>query len=131
MQKRHFNVITILAIAVAVMVFGPVAAGTVWSPGIYGIGYGSVSWPSQDVSTTKEVVQLGGSASQASPQKITVAAVQLGSYSNLVSSQIPASGSVQLSGYYENMGNYKNILFRPILGGNFGSAGGAGGCCGG
>lgn len=109
------------------IVFGPSAAGTFWSPGIYGLGYGSVSWSSQDVSTTKEVVQLGGSGSQASPQKTTVEAVQLGNYSNNVSSQMPTSGSVQLSGFHENMGNYKNIYYRPILGGSFGSAG-AGGC---
>ncbi|GEM_PF-603031 len=151
LPKRHFDLKTIMAIAVAMMVFGPVAAATVWGPGTYGLGYGSVSWSSQDVSANKEVVQLGGYGSQASLKESTVAAMQLGNNSSQVSSQeqtaatvqlgsggsqlssqAPASGAVQLSGYHDNMGSYTNIFYPSImLGGTFGSAGGGGGCCSG
>ena len=139
-----------MVIAVVVTVFGPLAAATVWSPGTYGLEHGSVSWPSQTVIANQEVVQLGGTAGQASLQEQTVAAVelegngsqlssqeqtaatvQLGSGSQL-STQAPASGAVQLSGYYENMGSYTNIFYPSImLGGTFSSSGGSGGCCGG
>jgi hypothetical protein len=46
-----------------------------------------------------------------------------------LSTQAPASGSVQLSGYFENMGSYTNVYYSSImLGGTFGASGG--GCCG-
>ena len=148
MPKGQIDVKVIIVIAFAMMVFGPLAAATVWSPGTYGLGYGSVSWPSQTVSANQDVVQLGGTAGQASLQEQTVAAVQLGNNSGQVtsqeqtvatvqlgsggqlSSQAPASGSVQLSGYHDNMGSYTNIFYPSImLGGTFGASGGGG--CGG
>lgn len=135
-------------IAFAMMVFGPLAAATVWSPGTYGLERGSVSLPSQQVSADQEVVQLGGTASQtsqqkqtteavqlggngspSSPEEQTAATVQLGSTSQL-STQAPVSGTVQLSGYFENMGSYTNILYPSLmLGGTFGSSGGSGCGC--
>jgi hypothetical protein len=140
-----------MVIAVAVMISGPLAAATVWSPGSYGLEHGSVSWPFQTVSANQEVVQLGGTTGQASVQEQTVAAMQLGNNSSQVSSQeqtaatvqlgsgggqlslqAPASGGVQLSGYYDNMGSYTNIFYPSImLGGTFSSSGGSGSCCGG
>lgn len=138
-----------MAIAIAVTAFGTLASATVWSPGIYGLGHDSVSWPSQQVSSDQEVVQLGGTAGQtsqqeqtglsaqlgsdgspSSPQEEAVAAVQLGSSSHL-GTKTTASGAVQLSGYFDNMESYTNIFYPSImLGGTFGNSGGGGcGCC--
>jgi len=136
-----------IAIAVAVTVFGSLAAATVWSPGVYGLERGSFSLPSQQVGSNQEVVQLGGTSSQASQQEQTTEAVQLGGNgspsgsqqqtaatvqlgsSSQLSTQAPVSGAVQLSGYHENMGSYTNIFYPSImLGGTFGSSGGSGGC---
>lgn len=139
-----------MAIAITVTVFGTLAAATAQSPGVYGLEHGSVSWPSQQVSSDQEIVQLGGNAGQtglqeqtgslaqlgsdgssSSSQEQAVAAVQLGSSSQL-GTQKPASGTVQLSGYFDNMESYTNIFYSSImLGGSFGSSGGGGcGCCG-
>lgn len=127
MQKGQIDVKIVTVIAFAMMVFGPLAAATVWSPGTYGSGYGSVSWPSQTVSANQDVVQLGGTAGQLSSQEQTAATVQLGSVGSQLSSQAPASGAVQLSGYFENMGSYTNVYYSSImLGGTFGSSGGSG-----
>jgi hypothetical protein len=131
LPKGQIKVKTVIAIAFAMMVVGPLASATVWGVGTFGLGSGSVSWSSQDVSANGDVVQLGGSGSQANLKEPTVAAVHLGNSGGQVSSQTPASGALQLSGYYENMGNYKNIYYSAMmLGGTF-SSGGHGGCCGG
>jgi hypothetical protein len=131
LTKGQIIVNAMMVIAVAVTVFGSLAAATVWSPGTYGLERGSFSLPSQQVGSNQEVVQLGGTSSQASSQEQTAATVQLGSSSQL-STQVPVSGAVQLSGYFENMGSYTNIFYPSImLGGTFGSSGGSGcGCCG-
>ncbi len=148
MSKGQIIVNAMIAIAVAVTVFGSLAAATVWSPGVYGLERGSVSLPSQQVGANQEVVQLGGTAGQASQQEQTTEAVQLGGTSspsspeeqtaatvqlgssNQLSTQAPVSGAVQLSGYFENMGSYTNILYPSImLGGTFGSSGGSGCGC--
>jgi hypothetical protein len=140
-----------IVIAVALMVFGPLAAATVWSSGTYGFDAGSVTWPSKSASAVEGATQLGGTAGQASVQEQTAAMVQLGSSGGQLSSQgqtaatvqlgssggqlgsqAPASGAVQLSGYHDNMGSYTNIFYPSImLGGTFGASGGSGcGCCG-
>jgi hypothetical protein len=131
LTKGQIIVNAMMVIAVAVTVFGSLAAATVWSPGTYGLERGSFSLPSQQVGSNQEVVQLGGTSSQASSQEQAAATVQLGSSSQL-STQAPVSGAVQLSGYFENMGSYTNIFYPSImLGGTFGSSGGSGcGCCG-
>jgi hypothetical protein len=136
-------------IALAMMVFGPMAAATVWSSGSYGFESGSVTWPTKEVSV-QGVTKLGGTAGQASvedqtasavelgnnsshwaSEELTVAMVQLGSGGSSMSAQAPASGTVQLGGYYDNMGSYTNIFYTSkMLGGTFSSSGG--GCaCGG
>lgn len=138
-----------MVIAVAVTVFGSLAAATVWSPGTYGLERGSFSLPSQQVSADQEVVQLGGTSGQASSQEQTTEAVQLGGNdspsgsqqqaaatvqlgsTSQLSTQAPVSGTVQLSGYFENMGSYTNVLYPSLmLGGTFGSSGGSCGSCG-
>jgi len=165
--QTEVKIITLIALAM-MMVFGPVAAATVWSSGSYGLEAGSVTWPTKDVSV-QGVTKLGGASRQASledqtasamglgnnsiqvisqgdgalfhlgnnssqvaSQEETATMVQLGIGGGSVSAQAPASGTVQLSGYYNNMGSYMNI-FYPInmLGGTFSSSGGGGcGCCG-
>lgn len=135
-----------IVIAVAVMVFGPMAAATVWSSGSYGFDSGSVTWETMGVGSeavtqlggtagqantleqTAEMVQLGSNGNQASTQEQNVATVQLGSSGGQASTQASASGILQLSGYYENMGSYTNVYYPSImLGGTFGGSGG-GGC---
>ncbi len=137
-----------MVIAVAMTVFGPLAAATVWSPAIHGLEHGSVSWPFQDAGAGEGIVQLGGASGQASLQKQTVETVDLGGNGSQLtlqeqtaatvklgsgsqsSTQAPVAGAVQLSGYHDNMGSYTNIFYPSImLGGTFGSSGG-GGCCG-
>lgn len=138
-----------ILVAVALMVFGPLAAATIWSSGSYGFETGSVMWQAKNGNTvegvtqlggsagqasvqeqTSEIVQLGGTFSQASSQGQTAAVVQLGSSGGQASSQATATGGLQLSGYFENMGSYTNIYYpSTMLSGSFGSAG-SGGCCG-
>lgn len=146
MSYGQIDVKIMTVIALAMMVFGPMAAATTWSSGSYGFDSGSVTWATTGVSS-EAVTQLGGTAGQASTvgntasavglgndssqvsQEETAATVQLGSGVSSVSAQAPASGTVQLSGYYDNMGGYTNI-FYPIkmLGGTFSSSGGGCGC---
>lgn len=146
MPNGQIDVKIITLIALAMMVFGPMAAATTWSSGSYGFDSGSVTWATTGVSS-EAVTQLGGATSQASTvgqtasavglgnnssQDEAASAVQLGSGSSTSSAQASASGTMQLSGYYDNMGGYTNI-FYPIkmLGGTFSSSGGGCGCgCG-
>ncbi len=68
-------------IALAMMVFGPMAAATVWSSGSYGFESGSVTWPTKEVSV-QGVTKLGGAAGQASVEGQTASAVELGNNSS-------------------------------------------------
>lgn len=124
--------------ALAVMVFGPMAAATTWSSGSYGFDSGSVTWATAGVSS-EAVTQLGGTASQASTVEVgnnssqdeAASAVQLGSVSSSSSAQASASGTLQLSGYFDNMGSYTNVYYPTMmLGGTFSNTGGGCGCCG-
>lgn len=145
MPKGKFELKTMTVIAVAMMVFGPLATATFWSPGTYGLGSGSVSWPSMDARSAGEVVTLGAAEGQANSQETAAEAVQLGRGGQTVTeepnatamqlgngtqvvSQGATTGPVQLSGYYDNMGSYRNVLYPSVmLGGTFSSSGG-GGC---
>lgn len=131
MSKGHFKASTMMAAALVLVVVGPMASAIVLNAGIYSLGYGSVSWPSKEAGAGEGIIQLsksfGNYDSIASSTVPTVSVVQLGNYS-LNASQALSSGAVQLSGYYGNMGNYRNIFFRPMLGSGVGSGGG--GCCG-
>jgi hypothetical protein len=149
LPNGQIDVKIITLIALAMMVFGPMAAATTWSSGSYGFDSGSVTWATTGVSSGA-VTQLGGATSQASTvgqtasavglgnnsiqvsQEETAATVQLGSGSSSSSAQAPASGTVQLSGYFDNMGSYTNVYYPTMmLGGTFSSSGGGCGCgCG-
>lgn len=146
MSYGQINVKIVTLIALCMMVFGPMAAATTWSSGSYGFDSGSVTWATTGVSSGT-VTQLGGAADQASTvgqttsavglgnnssQEETAAAVQLGSVSSSSSAQASASGTVQLSGYFDNMGSYTNIYYPSMmLSGSFSSNGGSCGCgCG-
>ncbi|OPX82065.1 MAG: hypothetical protein A4E50_00579 [Methanosaeta sp. PtaB.Bin087] len=129
MSEGHFKASMVMATALFLALSGPLASSTLWSSGIYGLGYGSVSWPSMKAGTGEEIVQLG-SYGIPTARASTVPVVQIGNYTVENVTTAETSGSVQLSGYYQNMGSFTNIYFRPILGGSFGS-GGSSGCCGG
>jgi hypothetical protein len=118
-----------MVIAVAVTVFGSLAAATVWSPGTYGSGYGSVSLPSQQVSADREVVQLGGTSGQASSQEQTTEAVQLGSNGSPSGSQQQAAATVQLGSVGSQLSSQAPASGSVQLSGcTFGASGGSGGC---
>lgn len=86
MPKGQIIVNTIIVIAVAVTLFGSLAAATVWSSGSYGLEAGSVTWPTKEVSS-QDVTKLGGAAGQASLEDQTVSAMGLGNNSSQVISQ--------------------------------------------
>jgi hypothetical protein len=85
----------ITLIALAMMVFGPMAAATVWSSGSYGFESGSVTWPTKEVSV-QGVTKLGGAASQASVRDQTASAVELGNNSSQEISQEETVAVAQL-----------------------------------
>ena len=123
-----------MAAALVLVVVGPMASAIVLNAGIYSLGYGSVSWPSEEAGTGEGIIQLsksfGNYDSIASSPVPTVAVVQLGNWTNATgASQALFPGAVQLSGYYGNMGNYRNIYLPPMVGTGFGG-GGCCGCCG-
>jgi hypothetical protein len=80
----YVKIVTLMALAM--MVFGPVAAATFWSSGSYGLEAGSVTWPTKEVSV-QGVTKLGGAAGQAGPEDKTTSAVGLGNNSSQVGSQ--------------------------------------------
>lgn len=138
----QINVKIVTLMAFAMMVFGPMAAATTWSSGSYGFDSGSVTWATTGVSSGA-VTQLGGAADQASmvglgnnssqaiSQGETVATVLLGNGSSSSSAQASASGTLQLSGYFDNMGGYTNVYYPSMmLSGSFSSNGGGGCSCG-
>lgn len=129
MSDGHFKASMVMAAALVLIGFGPLAAAS----GFYNVGYGSLAWPSMNAGTTEGAVQLsstyGGYNSIASSTVPGVSVMRLGSYGYNTSnaSAAPTTGILQLSGYYGNMGSYTNMYFTPILGGTFGGAG-SGGC---
>lgn len=116
-----------VAAALVLALSGPLGSATLWSSGIYGLGYGSFSSASMNVRSEDGVVKLGSYGIQTTPQVSKVPAVQLGSYAIQDVTAAETSGAIQLSGYFQNMGSYTNMYFTPILGGTFGG-GGSGGC---
>jgi len=128
LSEGHLKASLVVAAALVLALSGPLASATLWSSGIYGLGYGSFSSASMSVRSEDGVVKLGSYGIPTTPQVSKVPAVQLGSYGIQDVKAPETPGALQLSGYFQNRGSYTNMYFTPILGGTFGGSGGCSSC---